>query len=929
MQVSSKGFAFSLFIGVLLVGMFANVASAAMGDVTEYSIPTPNSQPDGIASGPDGNLWFTEFGGAANKVARMNTSGTVLNEYALPTPNAGPRGITAGPGNFMYFTEWSANKIGRINTTNGNITEFPIPTANSQPFGITLGPDGNIWFTESAGNKIGKLIPGTGAILEYTIPVANSQPTSIAAGPDGNLWFTMNNASSIGTVTPAGVITSVLTPTANSQPSGIVAGTDGRMWFTETNADNVAASTMGGVITEYTLGAGANPIGIVSAGDGNNNLWVAEAGHNEISQIDVLTGSIIDNYPVPTAAAITRGITNGPDGNLWFTEYGVSQIGTVESGADLSVTALSGPLTTTVGSGTVFTLPAGSPAMNCASAQLPGSNTCTSRYQPPAAVTLTASPNPGSYFLYWSGGDCGALNISTTCNITMDEDRSTDALFWKAWNLDVTTTGILGGSGTVAGITGFSAPYLASTGITGCQTAPAALGDCNQDYFAGETTPSSYDVELVPTAAAGSQFTGWTGACSGIGQCIVTMDQARNVNAEFTEAWDLTVTKTPINGGSGTVTSSPAGINCGGTCVATFLEPTMVTLTPTPAAGSRFGGWAGDCVGMGACVVTMDMARSVDATFIKTYNLTVTKSGTGGGTVTSAPVGINCGATCTFTFDAGTAIALTGLPDGTSTFTGWGAPCVGNGACNFVLNSDMSVNADFARVTHTLNVSKTGAGSGTVTSSPSGIDCGATCSKAFTTGTVVTLSATPSPTSVFTGWSGEGCSGTGTCVVTLGVDRNVTADFAGVTPFEQADNLVRVRGGGSFIGQNIYNLDGAGQMATATAALNKTVVFDVMIENDGTNIDQFTMRGPGTSSGVKITYTDGSGDITAAVKAGTYTTPEIDPVLGPDTGRPNSWTIKVRMTGKTNGRHIALITSRSVADPADGAADAVKARLRN
>ena len=78
---------------------------------------------------------------------------------------------------------------------------------------------------------------------------------------------------------------------------------------------------------------------------------------------------------------------------------------------------------------------------------------------------------------------------------------------------------------------------------------------------------------------------------------------------------------------------------------------------------------------------------------------------------------------------------------------------------------------------HTLTVDKAGTGTGTVTSSPAGIDCGSTCSAAFDSGTPVALTATPDSGSSFTGWSGGGCSGTGVCQVTLNADTAVTATF--------------------------------------------------------------------------------------------------------------------------------------------------------
>ncbi len=68
-------------------------------------------------------------------------------------------------------------------------------------------------------------------------------------------------------------------------------------------------------------------------------------------------------------------------------------------------------------------------------------------------------------------------------------------------------------------------------------------------------------------------------------------------------------------------------------------------------------------------------------------------------------------------------------------------------------------------------------GSGTVTSSPSGISCGSYCSAMFTSGTLITLSASANAGSSFVGWTGAGCSGTGTCIITLNTSTTVTATF--------------------------------------------------------------------------------------------------------------------------------------------------------
>jgi len=79
------------------------------------------------------------------------------------------------------------------------------------------------------------------------------------------------------------------------------------------------------------------------------------------------------------------------------------------------------------------------------------------------------------------------------------------------------------------------------------------------------------------------------------------------------------------------------------------------------------------------------------------------------------------------------------------------------------------------QTTYTLTVSKAGTGSGTVTGT--GINCGSDCSETVADGTSITLTTTPSAGSTFTGWSGGGCSGTGSCAVTLDANKTVTATF--------------------------------------------------------------------------------------------------------------------------------------------------------
>jgi phospholipase C len=238
--------------------------------------------------------------------------------------------------------------------------------------------------------------------------------------------------------------------------------------------------------------------------------------------------------------------------------------------------------------------------------------------------------------------------------------------------------------------------------------------------------------------------------------------------------------------GTGTIASTPSGINCGTTCTASFASGAQVTLNATVGANSTFAGWTGSCSGTSlTCTLTLAASQQVTASFNPISNpvvLTVSLAGTGAGTIASTPSGINCGTTCTASFASGTQVTLTATAGANSTFAGWTTGgCSGSSpTCTLTLTASQQVTATFNTIPATLTVILAGAGTGTISSAPSGITCAPTCSASFTSGTQVTLTATAGANSSFTGWTGA-CTGTSpTCALTMNASQQVTATF-GVT----------------------------------------------------------------------------------------------------------------------------------------------------
>lgn len=149
---------------------------------------------------------------------------------------------------------------------------------------------------------------------------------------------------------------------------------------------------------------------------------------------------------------------------------------------------------------------------------------------------------------------------------------------------------------------------------------------------------------------------------------ILTKKAASKSPTEYT----LTVDKSGT--GSGTVTTNSGTINwSGSTGTASYSSGTSIMLTANANSGSTFTSWTGcDSTSSNTCTVSMTSAKSVTATFTLNpqYDLTITKSGTGAGGISSSPAGINCGDNCVASFNSGAVVSLTATPDTGSTFTG-------------------------------------------------------------------------------------------------------------------------------------------------------------------------------------------------------------------------------------------------------------------
>ncbi len=335
------------FACVLLLGVLATAAGASAtpaGSITEYSSGlNAKTEPEAIAPGPDGNMWFID-GESPPAIGKITPSGAIT-EYSGLNAEHDLEDIALGPDGNMWFTDamtFSSGAIWRI-TPSGALGELA-PVAANAPSTIAPGPGGNLWFTTFGGatKAIGKITPSATISEYFTGLNPGSEPSDIAPGADGNVWFTdRGTTKAIGKITPSGAITEFTEGlNVESFPASIAAGPDGNVWFTDAGTTKtIGKITPSGAITEYptaALNPGSEPVDITPGPDGN--LWFTDQGTTKAIGKITPSGAITE-YSVGLSGSRPLDIAPGPDGNLWFSDRGTKAIGRVGAGVPEALAA--------------------------------------------------------------------------------------------------------------------------------------------------------------------------------------------------------------------------------------------------------------------------------------------------------------------------------------------------------------------------------------------------------------------------------------------------------------------------------------------------------------------------------------------------------------------------------------------------------------
>ena len=348
-------------IALLALGFGAAPAAEALS-VVQHALPKGYEEAIAI------------YGYSGGLLISTAPTGTVYNRVTTSpfavTP--GPAGVTAtsiatGPGGVPWVlgserTPTTAASKEHINpalyeanpsaTPATAVLRYEYPTIWNAPFGPTglaLGPDGALWIADPGTESVERYVPGGTPEPHTTSPPAH--PASIVSGPGDSLWFTDTYRGAIGQVSTAGAVSERLIENGSSfgefgfsGPYGIAAGPEEALWFTEQNTGRIGRITTSGQLTEYAIpNPGDLPTGAIGAPaprrivyGPEGAFWFTDPGDGSIGRIT--TAGQVTEYKIPSPPKPkVAGEEVSPDeiavagnGELWFTESGVPDLGSVD-----------------------------------------------------------------------------------------------------------------------------------------------------------------------------------------------------------------------------------------------------------------------------------------------------------------------------------------------------------------------------------------------------------------------------------------------------------------------------------------------------------------------------------------------------------------------------------------------------------------------
>ncbi len=376
---------------------------------TNVTFPSPftsstiyvGSSPEGVAFSPDGRKAYVA-NKADGSISMINTATNYVITTTILDPFVPVQGVVASPDGKRVYAANGANGIKVLDAAKLTVVDtIPVNAgggAQVNPQGLAVSPDGRLLYVSDNhdGGAVTVIEVATKSMKASLCLGAGTMPLGIAPSPDGtHAYIAFSGLDEIEVFDPFGnYVTDVIS--VGSKPAGIAVTPNGQKIYVSNELGNTVSVYDTTTSQMTTKPIGISPAGISISPDGSR-VYVANSGSNTVSIISTASDQVIDAITVGSGPA---GIAMSPDEKRAY----------VTNSADNTVSELGGPMTLTInkggtGMGTVASSPEG---IDCGPS-------CQARFSYGTIVTLTATPDSGSYFSGWSA-DCYSGTVTMYAN---------------------------------------------------------------------------------------------------------------------------------------------------------------------------------------------------------------------------------------------------------------------------------------------------------------------------------------------------------------------------------------------------------------------------------------------------------------------------------------------------------------------------------
>jgi len=643
----------------------ATAVTVTGSDGSSYTLqPTGGTQ----SVTPAATTTYTAKASGAGETV-TSTATVTVSASTNPAPTvmiaASPTSISSGGSSTLTITATNATSV----TATGNDgssytlaatggTQSVSPTATTTYTATATGAGGKTSATTS-------VTVGSSTTPSPTVTIA-ANPTSIAPGGSSILTVAATNSTGV-TITGSDGSSYAVASTGGTQSVKPATTTTYTATATGTGGKISASATVTVTSPAPTVNIAANPTSITSGSSSTLTVIAKNATGVTVSGSD--------------GSSYTLGANGGaqsvkPTSTTTYTATAIGAAGKISASTTVTVTAAPAPVVTimassatiTDGSSTTLTVT----ATNSTSVTITGSD--GSSYTLAATGgTQSVSPTKTTTYTATANGPGGKKTQTTTITVNPKPAPTVSIL--------ANPTSVTGGSASLLTVTATNATGVTVAGSDG----------------------SSYTLSA-------------TGGTQSVSPSATTTYTATATGAGGTKTATAKVTVTPIPAPTVTITADPTSVTAGGS--------STLTVTATNATGVAVTGSDGSSYTLAAKGGTQAVSPLSTTTYTVTATgtegktsatatvtlltgsaskLTVTSAGTGGGTVTSSPSGINCPQTCTANFTKGTAVVLTATPEDGTTFAGWSGACTGIEKCSLDMAANATVTATFEQGTAGIN----------------------------------------------------------------------------------------------------------------------------------------------------------------------------------------------------------------------------------